>query len=103
MKQPGPDLLLGTGRARLSLDDVHPGSALTPYGSLLHDVLIGDRSLFTTSAGLDSAWRAFAPMLGPKRPTPLSYAPGTWGPEEAQALAAPFGWRLEVLHTNPNA
>lgn len=95
VKQPGPGLELGTGRARLSLDDVHPGEPLSPYGSLLNDVLIGDRSLFTTAKGLESAWRAFKPLLGADRPEPIPYAPGTWGPQEASALADPVGWRLE--------
>ena len=97
VKKPGPDLALGTGRARLSLDDVFPGEPLSAYASLLHDVMIGDRSLFTTSAGLESAWQAFAPLLGDDRPTPIEYEPGSWGPDEANALADPVGWRLEEL------
>ena len=97
VKRPGPDLALGTGSAVLSLDDVSPGEPLSPYASLLHDLIIGDRSLFTTSAGLESAWKAFAPLQGPDRPAPLPYAQGTWGPKEADALAEPFGWRLEPM------
>ncbi|WP_245700929.1 glucose-6-phosphate dehydrogenase [Sanguibacter gelidistatuariae] len=94
VKRPGPDLTLGTGTARLALDDVAPGEPLSPYASLVHDVIIGDRSLFTTPAGLRDAWRAFAPLLGPDRPQPLPYRPGSWGPAEARALAAPGGWVL---------
>lgn len=95
VKQPGPGLELGTGRARLALDDVHPGEPLSPYGSLLNDVMLGDHSLFTTSKGLESAWRAFKPLLGPDRPTPISYEPGSWGPQEADDLAEAVGWCLE--------
>ncbi len=99
VKQPGPGLELGTGHARLELDDVHPGEPLSPYGSLLNDVMLGDRSLFTTSKGLESAWRAFKPMLGADRPAPISYEPGSWGPAEADELAEAVGWCLNRGNT----
>jgi glucose-6-phosphate 1-dehydrogenase len=93
VKRPGPELRLATGTASLALDDVD-GHPLTAYASLLHDVLIGDRSLFTTPEGLRSAWRAFAPLQGPGRPAPEEYAPGGWGPAAADRLAGPDGWVL---------
>lgn len=94
VKRPGPDLRLATGTASLALDDVQPGDPLSPYASLLHDVLVGDRTLFTTPAGLRAAWAAFAPLLGPDRPDPEPYEPGSWGPARADALAGPDGWVL---------
>lgn len=94
VKQPGPDLRLATGTASLALDDVSPGDPLSPYASLLHDVLVGDRTLFTTPAGLRAAWAAFAPLLGPDRPEPEPYEPGSWGPARADELAGPDGWVL---------
>ncbi|WP_282948340.1 glucose-6-phosphate dehydrogenase [Cellulomonas endometrii] len=94
VKQPGPDLRLATGTASLALDDVSPGEPLPPYASLLHDVLAGDRTLFTTPGGLRAAWAAFAPLLGPGRPEAEPYEPGTWGPARADALAGPDGWVL---------
>ncbi|MGY1591172.1 glucose-6-phosphate dehydrogenase (NADP(+)) [Geodermatophilus sp. SYSU D00708] len=92
-KEPGPDLALARATATLELADVPGGTPLPPYVSLLHDVLTGDRSLFTSSAGLASAWRAFAP-LQEHPPQVHRYAPGSWGPEEAGALAEPCGWLL---------
>ncbi|MBX9245349.1 glucose-6-phosphate dehydrogenase [Actinotalea ferrariae] len=92
VKQPGPDLDLARGTARLDLDDVTPGEPLPAYASLLHDVLEGDRTLFTTPIGLEAAWRAFEPLLGDDRPDVQPYAPGSWGPEAAHALAEPHGW-----------
>lgn len=94
VKRPGPDLDLASGTARMNLDDVAPGEPLPAYASLLDDVLHGDRTLFTTSHGLASAWGAFAPLLGPDRPTVQPYAPGSWGPAAAAELAAPEGWAL---------
>jgi glucose-6-phosphate 1-dehydrogenase len=92
-KEPGPDLSLATATATLQLADVPGGTPLPPYASLLHDVLVGDRSLFTSSAGLAAAWRAFAP-LQQRPPRVHRYAPGSWGPQEAEALAEPCGWLL---------
>jgi len=92
-KEPGPDLDLATATATLQLSDVPGGTPLPPYVSLLHDVLVGDRSLFTSSEGLAHAWQAFAP-LQQRPPQVHRYAPGSWGPAEAEALAEPCGWLL---------
>ncbi len=94
VKQPGAFLELGTGTADLALADVEPGDPLPAYAGLLEDVLVGDRTLFTTPTGLESAWRAFEPLLGDDRPTPEPYAPGSWGPAAADRLAEPHGWVL---------
>jgi glucose-6-phosphate 1-dehydrogenase len=91
VKQPGPGLELAPGRATLALDQVAGGSPLPPYVSLIHDVVTGDRSLFTTSEGLAHAWRAFAPLQDAP-PTPVAYEPGSMGPAEADKLAGPVGW-----------
>ncbi|WP_182112659.1 glucose-6-phosphate dehydrogenase [Actinotalea sp. JY-7876] len=94
VKKPGPDLDLARGTATMLLDDVTPGEPLPAYASLMHDVLQGDRTLFTTPIGLEAAWRTFEPLLGEDRPDPLPYAPGSWGPAAADELAAPHGWVL---------
>jgi glucose-6-phosphate 1-dehydrogenase len=92
-KRPGPDLALAAARTSLDLGRVDGGEPLPAYASLIHDVLVGDRSLFTTSAGLAEAWRAARPVL--EDPPELQpYAPGSWGPEAARALAEPCGWVL---------
>ncbi|ROS73384.1 glucose-6-phosphate dehydrogenase [Cellulomonas sp. PhB143] len=92
VKTPGPDLQLSQGTAKLSLDDVAGGDPMPPYAAALHDVLRGDHRAFTTSAALREAWRAFAPLLGDARPAPQPYAPGSWGPEAADALVGEHGW-----------
>lgn len=92
IKKPGPELDLVAGTARLDLSEVEDSEPLAPYASLVHDVLVGDRTLFTTPEGLEHAWRAFEPMLGDARPEPVPYAPGSWGPKEADRLAEPHGW-----------
>jgi glucose-6-phosphate 1-dehydrogenase len=92
-KEPGPGLSLARARTTLDLKQVPGGSPLPPYVSLIHDVVSGDRSLFTTSEGLAKAWEAFSP-LQENPPEVQPYAPGSWGPEAAADLAGPGGWLL---------
>jgi glucose-6-phosphate 1-dehydrogenase len=92
-KRPGPDLAMAPARVSLDLSKIPGGEPLAPYVSLIHDVLIGDRSLFTTSEGLAQTWRALQPVLD-SRPEVHSYAPGSWGPAAANALTGEHGWLL---------
>jgi glucose-6-phosphate 1-dehydrogenase len=92
-KRPGPDLALAQASTSLDLSKVPGGTPLPPYVSLIHDVLTGDRSLFTTSEGLAQTWRVVQPLLD-HRPPVQPYAPGSWGPEAATTLAGECGWLL---------
>jgi len=91
VKQPGAGLELARATQKVVLQDLKDADPLAPYVALLNDVLTGDRSLFTSSAGLEQAWRVAEPLL--KNPPPVQpYAPDSWGPEAAQELAAPGKW-----------
>jgi glucose-6-phosphate 1-dehydrogenase len=91
-KKPGPDITFTTRAAPLPLSN-GDGLDLPAYSTLLRDVLVGDRSLFTSSEGLEATWRVLAPVLQ-NRPDVQPYAQGSWGPEAATALAGPEGWFL---------
>jgi len=95
VKKPGPGLDLVEQTVDLALADVAGGDPLPPYVSLIHDVTMGDRSLFTTSTGLGHAWDAVATVLD-HRPEPLPYAPGSNGPDAGSALPGPQGWFLDA-------
>jgi glucose-6-phosphate 1-dehydrogenase len=97
LKRPGPELVLTTGTARLPLEDVADGDPLPPYVRLIHDVIVGDRSLFTRPDGLAHAWDTITPVLT-GRPVVEPYARGSWGPAAADALAGPDGWLLRDGH-----
>lgn len=99
VKNPGPGMDLVEQTVNLSLGDVPGGDPLPPYVSLIHDVTLGDRSLFTTSAGLSHAWNSAAGILH-QRPTPHPYAPGSVGPDEGSALPGPHGWFLDATEKN---
>jgi glucose-6-phosphate 1-dehydrogenase len=92
-KKPGTELDLDVARATVPLSTLPNADPLPPYARLIHDALLGDRSLFTRPDGLASVWTVFEPLLRSK-PDPLPYAPGSWGPAAARELAAPDGWLL---------
>jgi glucose-6-phosphate 1-dehydrogenase len=67
--------------------------ALDAYERLIHDVMVGDRTFFTSSAAIERLWEISEPVLESPPPA-LPYEPGSWGPVEADALIAPRRWHL---------
>jgi glucose-6-phosphate 1-dehydrogenase len=94
VKRPGTELVLAPATVSLPLDSVQGADALPAYSRLLHDVLVGDRSLFTRPDGLEHVWEVAGPLLD-HRPEPQPYEPGSSGPAAAAELAAPDGWLLD--------
>jgi glucose-6-phosphate 1-dehydrogenase len=67
-----------------------PGADRPPYQRLLGDAINGNSELFTREDIVDAEWRIVDGVLGDA--TALhSYAPGTWGPKEAQQLIGSDG------------
>lgn len=70
------------------------------YERLILDCMIGDSTLFARSDEVAESWGIFTPLLQFWQTTPRkeipSYAAGSWGPEEADALLQQDGraWRL---------
>jgi glucose-6-phosphate 1-dehydrogenase len=92
-KQPGAELKLDVAEATIPLTQLDGGDPLPPYVRLIHDVVVGDRSLFTRPDGLAAVWKVAAPLLD-NRPRITRYPQGSWGPKSAAKLAAPDGWLL---------
>jgi glucose-6-phosphate 1-dehydrogenase len=92
-KKPGPGLDLDTAVAPIPLSSLKGADPLPPYVRLIHDVLLGDRSLFTRPDGLAAVWRVAGPLLA-NPPKVQPYAPGSWGPAQARELIAPARWLL---------
>jgi len=92
-KKPGPGIDLDVAHANISLASVAGADPLPPYVRLIHDVLLGDRSLFTRPDGLAAVWEVAGPLLS-SPPQVCPYAPGSWGPAEATDLIAPEHWLL---------
>jgi len=92
-KRPGLALDLDVARASIPLASLHGADPLPPYVRLIHDVLLGDRSLFTRPDGLAAVWQVAEPLL--TSPPPIApYPPGSWGPARARELIAPGQWLL---------
>ncbi|MBK5915620.1 glucose-6-phosphate dehydrogenase [Rhodocyclus purpureus] len=60
---------------------------MSPYERLLGDALRGETALFTRYDAVDESWRIVEPLLGNCAPI-HDYAPGSWGPREADRLLA---------------
>jgi glucose-6-phosphate 1-dehydrogenase len=70
----------------------HPGAnEMDAYERVLGDAMRGDATLFAREDYVEEAWRIVDPALGADTPV-HAYAPGAWGPAEAQAIAPPGGW-----------
>ena len=66
------------------------GEDPTPYEVLLRAAIVGDATHFTRQDNVEETWRAMQPLLDSPS-EPQSYAPDTWGPEEATKLVAHYG------------
>jgi glucose-6-phosphate 1-dehydrogenase len=92
-KKPGPALVTEGARAAIPLAGMDGADPLPAYVRLIHDVIIGDRSLFTRPDGLAAVWEVAAPLLNTPPPV-CSYPQGSWGPAQARDLIAPDHWLL---------
>ena len=66
------------------------GEGATPYEVLLHAAMVGESTRFTRQDGVEETWRIMQPLLDAP-PAVHPYAPGSWGPEEADELVAGHG------------
>jgi len=98
-KVPGPTIELGEAHMRFSYADTFGGTAgaLDAYERLIHDVMVGDRTLFTSSVAIERLWEISEPVLE-QPPRLLPYEPCSWGPAEIDELIAPRRWHLPSNH-----
>jgi len=93
-KKPGPAMALEPASCSFRYaDSFTAANELEAYERLLHDVLLGDPTLFNDAAGIERLWQVAAPLLQAP-PAPLPYAQGSWGPQRASELIAPHRWHL---------
>jgi len=93
-KKPGPDL---QAEAQELAFNQSPGQDTRPYDRLIAAALIGEHWLFARQETVEAAWLVVDPILAGDVPV-HPYAPGTWGPPQAEALLADCGgWIDPVL------
>ena len=97
-KKPGPSLQIQSVRMDFTYREAFGGATPEAYERLLLDVMNGDPTLFMRRDAVEAAWRFVTPILDrwqeDSRPLP-TYAPGSWGPEEADKIINGRGrsWR----------
>lgn len=81
-----------TGARAITLDVefAAEGEAPTPYEVLLHAALAGQTGRFKRQDIVEECWRVMQPLLD-HPPAANPYAPGSWGPDEAEALVVEHG------------
>jgi glucose-6-phosphate 1-dehydrogenase len=90
IKQPGEALHSRAVDLIYDYDERQEGPRENAYARLLDNALQGDQRLFARSDSVEEAWRVVAPALEAPSPVIL-YAPGSWGPDEANNLIAEDG------------
>ncbi len=88
VKRPGPQLV--SMSTELSAVSQAQSNEMEAYERLLTDAMKGDALLFVRQDAVESAWEIVNGILGDAVPV-HPYPPGTWGPEEADRLAADLG------------
>jgi len=94
VKKPGPAIQTAPATLDFTYADMFTLSGRTGYETLLYDMMTGDQTLFQRADQIEAGWAAVQPFLdawakgGGKIE---SYAPGSAGPEGADALLARDG------------
>jgi len=95
-KEPGAGMCVQPVRMRFSYAQEFGRAIPDAYERLLLNAILGDASLFARDDEVDRAWELLTPLLEywERSHRPLAaYAPGTWGPSEAEELLRQDGRR----------
>jgi len=84
-KKPGPDM--APQLRELAYSGQVGAQMMRPYDRLIGAALSGERYLFARQDTVEASWRVVQPVLGEVVPV-QSYARGSWGPAQADALVA---------------
>ncbi|MGP8033088.1 MAG: glucose-6-phosphate dehydrogenase [Steroidobacteraceae bacterium] len=88
-KKPGPVM---TGHNVELFVAESQGDDMDAYEVLISSALIGDTAHFARQDEVEAAWAIVDPLLNAAMP-PIEYAPGSWGPPQAERLLqGPCGW-----------
>jgi glucose-6-phosphate 1-dehydrogenase len=94
-KKPGQTMVLSPVNMVFDYKNEYNGHEPEAYETLLYDVMEGDATLFMRADQVEAAWKVVTPIIEvweERTPTDFpNYAPGTWGPEDAEALISRDG------------
>ncbi len=93
-KEPGPRMHLDSAEMTFRYkDSFQSANHLEAYEHLILEAMLGNRSLFTRSDGIERLWEVAAPLLE-NPPAVQHYAKGSWGPASIADVVAPNHWCL---------
>ena len=94
-KRPGQAMILNPVDMVFNYKDAYEGEEAEAYETLLYDVMDGDATLFMRADQVEEAWTIVMPILdvwSSRKPIDFpNYSPGSWGPEDGEALIAKDG------------
>jgi glucose-6-phosphate 1-dehydrogenase len=94
-KRPGQSMTLSPVDMIFNYEEAYDGHSPEAYETLLLDVMEGDATLFMRADQVEAAWKVIEPILHAWQTRPPAdfpnYSPGSWGPEDAEALIARDG------------
>ena len=93
VKRPGGGMQLDTAELDFDYDRRFKTPLVEAYELLLVEAMKGDHTLFTREDEVERAWEVLTPILEAP-PRVRFYEPGSWGPDEADALIAPRHWHV---------
>ncbi len=99
VKRPGPVVDLAAVKMEFRYADWFPKEPNVGYETLIHDIMIGDQTLFMRADMIEQGWRVVQPVLDAWAAETAdfpNYDAGSDGPKEADALIAAEGnrtWR----------
>jgi glucose-6-phosphate 1-dehydrogenase len=100
-KQPGPQMALQPVDMVFNYSDAYGDNQPEAYETLLEDVIEGNATLFMRADQVEAAWKVIRPIMEVWQTKPPvdfpNYAPGSWGPEDAEALIAGDGHHWVTL------
>jgi glucose-6-phosphate 1-dehydrogenase len=100
-KQPGPHVILQPVDMIFSYNEAYGDEEPEAYETLLEDVIEGNATLFMRADQVEAAWKIIQPIQEvwqTRQPVDFpNYAPGSWGPEDAEALIAKDGHHWVTL------
>jgi glucose-6-phosphate 1-dehydrogenase len=105
-KQPGPEMVLNPVDMVFSYADAYNGKEPEAYETLLEDVIEGNATLFMRGDQVEAAWKVITPIMEAwqtRSPVDFpNYSPGSWGPEDAEALIAKDGFHWATVPAEKN-
>lgn len=103
-KRIGLDMRLTPADLVFQYSDEQDEQAPEAYETLLHDIIMGDATLFMRSDEVEAAWSVVMPIVNAWRNHPSAefpnYQANSWGPESAERLVAADGFHWINMPVN---